>query len=966
MSTRTGSAILLCLGLSTIAVLVAYAFLRAATRDDSAGRISMMMALARDAAQSGQAHATEQILADYLAGTLEIVDQSGPRNHVSPPTFLDGPWRAPFVSFGKPNRLAGTQTGDPSEADDVQEENNLIMPFHRKSSSDGPGWHGLGCETWDGRGRYVEVNWRNATRPTQTVADPKPVEPVRFSVAAAAAPELNEALFLDQDLRRLTTGTATEQRRDARYRLRYAVGVIDLQGHLLSNPLADMDTDWSKPDNDYRGFEQIDPATGTPTITAPALCQPRRPWLESAAQAWYNMTNCYMGRMSAPLRLAEIFRGRGHSGNCDRSPLAGRLGVPAAFPMMYRRAPSDGYSMYMVSGRENLDGRLYSSKANRWWYLDIPPTPAGLQILTPTEWEEMPYVHAMLGPQASWYTQYFALMGSVALGDGPDAPYHAQWAVRRGEMLTVPTPFGRRQEATTAAKTDWKWYHGRADTPWRVNPLTAPPQIISQMLLAIAPPHLKTLHYTTDYYYPKTGVTIEGYDIYSATSTKTGTNGGAGWDVAVPSRDVVTDLAAAGLGEFPAPTASYAGVVAKPDYGQDARETRPESQRYPGALVRGADAAADDLGKEIDVDSAPLGRCTHTGNPLLYLFGGNLEYIVEATATEPKYRVRRIIDPAKFTYQYSYWWDLIKAMTTTLSYSRATWVQYPNTVFDPRPGSASVTEPGFTPYTLRDPVDSLEKLDRLLLRQLGEDFDSPGSRLGVNPIRLNQYGSSRYNFGIAPGPVSRTIAELRSLDLLKKDITYWSSSTIADPPVKVYTTISATSDERAAVMERMLNDFRMSFLGASAEYSDDFRPLDFDGDGKVQCSCYDIDGGATAREKDLGIARRKPQVGAGRGPALTPLTLVAPYSRVSTSPWFSVTGCFAFGKSRFFRVFTRGELFDNWLGKPVAAQTLERVLAVDPEAPRVQPAGRPPAQTRVLYQRWHYNDTTSELPRQLR
>ena len=173
MRSRTGSAILLCLALSTIAVIVGYAFLRAATRQEMSGRTEMMIALARDAAQSGLTHATEQILTDYTAGSLAIADASGAITVTPPPTFLDGPYRAPFVSFTKPNILADTQTGNPIEDDDVQEENHLLMPLIRKTGGyDGfTGWHSdLGCNIYDGRGRYIEVNYYNVARPSPAAA----------------------------------------------------------------------------------------------------------------------------------------------------------------------------------------------------------------------------------------------------------------------------------------------------------------------------------------------------------------------------------------------------------------------------------------------------------------------------------------------------------------------------------------------------------------------------------------------------------------------------------------------------------------------------------------------------------------------------------------------------------------------------------------------------------------------------
>jgi len=137
-------------------------------------------------------------------------------------------------------------------------------------------------------------------------------------------------------------------------------------------------------------------------------------------------------------------------------------------------------------------------------------------------------------------------------------------------------------------------------------------------------------------------------------------------------------------------------------------------------------------------------------------------------------------------------------------------------------------------------------------------------------------------------------------------------------------------------MELLLNDFRMSFLGSSPAYSDnpvdaakEFRPLDFDGDGMAYCSCYttlDADG--------------------------------LPYAPAGTKPpaYFTITGNFFIGKSHFYRVFSRGEIWDNLLNMKINDATLDSVLCVDPE-------GNNPTQTQFLYQRWLYNRFVGTLPR---
>ena len=135
---------------------------------------------------------------------------------------------------------------------------------------------------------------------------------------------------------------------------------------------------------------------------------------------------------------------------------------------------------------------------------------------------------------------------------------------------------------------------------------------------------------------------------------------------------------------------------------------------------------------------------------------------------------------------------------------------------------------------------------------------------------------------------------------------------------------------RAKLMERLLNDWRMSFLGSAKGYIDDFRPKDFDGDGKVFCSGYL---GTQAADADTGLtcwqAVDPATVGDGPGDGKRsgdPGT--DPDKRLTV---FSVTGGLAFMRSHQYKIQVRGELFDNVIGRPVAEKYLEAALLVDPD-----------------------------------
>lgn len=965
MTTRSGSAFLLCLALAAFAAMVGYAFLRGAARQEMSGKSEMLRALARDAASSGLAHAFEQILIDYNAPSLAVATATGPVNIASAPTFLDGPYRAPFVSTSAPNRIAYIK----SSKDDVMPRNHVMSVLMQQGELSFHWWHDTqdgdlnrhsGCTIYDSRGRYVEVNYHNVTRPSPVDANPVPVVATSFTDPNAAVPERSDGLFMDENLHRLVGGTPEEQRRKARYRLRYAVGVEDLAGHLLTNPRPRMNIDWKDADNDYRAI-------------------PR--WVDHAANALDNMVSSWNTNRRTALRLGHIFRGRGNANNADRAWSVGpRHGLPATFPMMFRTTDLPWHGLYLYStAQPNLGGRLFSY-AGTTGFEAISANPNGGEILTPMKiWspnvapEELPYAHALVGPQHSWFSQIFSIQGC-------SMPSTTIWErdseVHRSFLSTIYTPYGRSQRASSAPSENWKWYEGRVDTPWHVNLLTAPPEVISEMIIGYAPPYLKTLKHTHDAYYKKIGETVIDkniVEIFDANETisKRNTNGGKGWDTVVPGLDILNDQLSGGFSEFPAPSSLHTdGTTAiKPDYYQNPPDPRPFVQCYPGPLARGdstqLDQGSDDMGKDIDVDVAmgegmQVGWCTHTYNPLLF-FGGSdrIRFEDDGPPTNQRWKVIRRVDPLLNTYKYSYFWDMFYALTTTLSYARAVWVQYPNGSFDPRPGSANT---GFLDPALRDPLayDTIEEIDALFLRQMGENIAAPGSPCPDNPIVSGRWPITKsIRFQVCTKPVSNTISSLVTKDLLK-------------------TAGGVSSVERAKVMERILNDFRMSFFGASTEYVD-FRPLDFDGDGHVNCSCYDANPLASMAEKKYRTNRWKPAEANGKGPSPSTLTssfdaalMNPPYSypqadpTLGTSPWFSATGCFYIGKSHYYRIFTRGEVYDNLLMKPVAQQTLETVLTVDPEAPRFPPAGRISTEQRVLFTQWHYNRSIIDMPLQMR
>jgi hypothetical protein len=923
---RSASIILYCLGMSAIVVVLGFGFLRSTMRDLGAGAAAEQRLLAESAARAGVTEATEAILADYLAASLDVGTGAGTTAPLAnPPTFLDGPYRASFVSANRPDRVRYVDDNGAASLDNVPAEAMTLNPMMRLMDHNSGGqttmrwfWHTSGNVLYDGRGRYVEPNYHAsllaADRAAPSGASPVPVAITRFT-DDTAAPTVHNGLFLDAELRRITSdGTATGDRTArlaSRFRLRYALGVIDLGGHLLSNPKADIDADWSNASNEYRT-----PADG----------------LRNAAEAWYNMAcgfpnyPTYSDHITQPLRFQHVFQGRGNTLNYDRSPTTS---LPVTFPYMFRSRDiglgqwgryADNFGSYGFSSLADYQlqlsytnaGTSYSNSETKglYRYGSCTATQVGGQAL-PNMYTD--YLFAHVGPQPSWYTQQQSVKGFM---DNYDACYYPGEHAPPLEMaMLLPTPFGRGLTAVSpwSGAASHRWYEARITTPWYVNVLTAPPRAISCMLLAYLPPSLKKLH-----------LTEENFSLAASKGTlMLGTWNTIAKDrVGMRGHDLFTRLAGPAFSEWPTPNAD--GV----DPNFQATDARTEDQKYPGTMWN--EVGIDNLGALIDSNSRLSGTCSHTGIGLVNGFWNTIEGLkswngyVSAPpggwGAASDWYFQRI----GTTGSASYWWDILQAASSAIGVVRAEWVQYPNTVITPATA--------FPSASLRNPADfdSIKELDRLFLRQLGENYLTPGDGTPLKPIVQDTSGASQ-TISESATAISHTIKTLVAGDLIK--------------------TGTYTSAQRGMVMERVLNDFRLSFFGASPQYTDLFRPLDFDGDGKVMCSCYDSqDPTGAAGEKPLAIDRWKAVDGAFTDPDLPGTTGRGP----APDDWFCIAGTFYIGKSHHYRIICRGELFDNISQRPVADATLESVLVVDPD-------GNDAKKSHVLFQRWHHDRSTGHL-----
>jgi hypothetical protein len=959
MHTRRGSFLLACISMMALMAIVGFALLRNIQLQSDTSTLNQRVLLSQSAAQAGVVHATEQILKDYASDTIAVgSDTSGlPNGQVNLPArqFLQGPYRAPFTAIDAPDRPDFDLNA--ADADkDVRTEHHLLRPWLNAWCNWDYYWSWSGITHLVGRARYYEPNYYNTTRQPR-----QPVDTTSFVDLSATLPERSEGMFYDDRFRRIDKDPATA-RADARYRLRYAVAVEDLNGHLLVNPQAAM-----KLPDDYRNPPN---------------------WVARAGDALASMMvtqdgATYTNTPNVCAHFEHVLLGRGWSGNVDQDA----KGFPVTFPLMYRYSdPNDTYGWWHVFQRSWPNGPVANQLFRSKYVLGKK---AGGESCY-TDDDGHPISHALVGPQMSWWN----LHNSIYEGNQDWSSWYNSYST-----LFALTPFGRslvqpKNYPAAYAPARRKWYEGRVNTPFYVNVMTAPPWVIDAMLVAYLPPKYKIYKYTWIQFVMFVGYNQDGGEIWDWNQPNSGmtidgnrpeNNSGA------YGRDLLVDTTTRAFAEFGAPQrdatssppSAVTGEVIKPDYyiddprfgrtvttGGHTSTVTAYDQIYPGIAWNGdpdkKGEGSDDAGAHIDTDTIGYGYDVHTWQPFVHLDPGGPwgesdwypnrgtmtsdDWKASDVTTDPpawfkdpnatRHRFYKYPDPHRLKYQDSYWWDLFCAMSMSISVMRAQWMQYDNGYF----GVDNLFPPG-----QRDPsrYQSIRDLDRQFLAELGESLEQPGT---ADPATLTSNGTIRayrHNWrnqwpwgmdtpNFTPWTASNNIKSAKDQSLLHSGDQ--SKGT------------GLSDQDRAAVMERVLNDWRMSFFGSSPEYSDgidptthvpnpalEFRPLDFDGDGIVHCSCYQsLTGAPVANPSAVAEA-------GGRGPKPDPRMYYAP------------TGCFFTGKSHYFRVISRGEVWDNRLNTILNESTLESVLAVDPEGTNVK-------DTQSLYQRWHFDTYQGMLP----
>ena len=635
---RSGSMLLLCLGILSLVAVIAFGFLRLVTRYKDTNGPSTRQLMAQQAALAGRSHALEAILRDYgERGTFVRIGNpaNSTAGKVAYPTtwtqangvrvsHLDGAWRGTFLPPTRPGM--SNVNGGSYPIDELTSDTRLDAPFTRvwgTIAADSLGTFDVqpfetGFANTTGRARVFEVEHYQqdaAVRLAITAGAPAIDNGVsqRFSnlssVLTTAAGVRGDAGYYDENWREVARGgmAAVDARRVARYRLRYEVMVEELDSHVPINATG-RDRPWG---NEIRETAPDAVAVASPydPLDQAALTRRTVRYSPSIFNLGYASQPWNLGEGPMPLffgaMIEHMFQGRGMATNVDRDA----QGFPTTWPLMYRRGNLDGQEAagndpVPNPGGYNVYGR---GNANKWGvqtqylYTDgINSTQqykygGRLAKTVGVPWEIAGNVlwHALTGRQVSFTNLWSGLGMFTGVGLNP---YRA-WA------MYFLTPFSRGLELrnpATARDPTLRW-QADTDTPMHANLLTATPITIHAMTLAYMPPTAKALRIESVDYQGGPGACSLVYN-----------NPDMPMQFNIPSRDLfVTDMWRQGGNSafsFTAPSRTVVDGVVAPDWFHADWSARRGNQHYPGGALSAdlppvPDCASDNTGLLIRTDN---------------------------------------------------------------------------------------------------------------------------------------------------------------------------------------------------------------------------------------------------------------------------------------------------------------------------------------------------------------------------
>lgn len=879
---RHGSVFLVALMLLTVLVVLAFGFIRTLGVVARSARTLDLQELARAAARSGTAHACGEISADFLSSP-------------GVPTTLGGRFRTSFLPIDTYMQGKDTATvnddaplglefspGDLNENDSKTE--NLLTELYCgvvSTAGDNGAYNNRGNIFRDGRlmhpggARYIEPGRYHRDLVGKPVsfhlahpvaADASSTDPAKKH-GEPWIPDLDQPLLLDGEMRR------TEDPDAVRYRLRYAVAVEDLGGHLLLGaqgpfiPGATTAAGGPVPEAEQEKVLEVDLAVA-----------------KRYRDSFTNMALVTDG--TYPFWAWSSFQGLGFK----PPPSDATMSSPLSYGVLAR---VDGL-VPKVSMDYDTSAATPPGEPDRRYQT---PLPAG--ALAHFALQGVPY-------------SFQAAQESNAGGDsGRNLAY-------------VWTPFGH-PGSTAAASDDWR--SDPVGVPWRVNLPTAAPKVIATMLFAYLPQEAKTFEYSQ-----RTKDNFNGFDAITGEPRWTGA--------------VTTPLVPTVRSSYPT-----VNLFAAPS-AFASRFAHLGAQPYPGSApdLPGTDWN-DGLGKDIDINSLPFdSTAKYCRSALWGQGGGDGSYLqrLNSTVTEKEEQwpggqrwvltmsgaTDALTKSRGYWYEDSYWLDLTVAFAHACGVAQLAWnsengaswrgspgagtARYPAGWSDPEYG-ANAGQPMLDLDVDADSqpdspslFDSIADIDRQFVKNMGEwPEQTPMGSRSASPHPGLYLTKAQFVTSIAVAKSATPSNNIRSL-----------------------LAAGAITPGNAMLMELALNDMRLSFFGASPQYPD-FHPIDFDDDGTARCSAYA--GGSAPADPATGY-----------GP-------IPPFA-----DRFSLTGCLVMQKSRYYRIFVRGEVFDTLARLPVARSDEETVLCLDPEG-RVwnldnQPVGGTPRlESRILFQRQLWN-----------
>lgn len=939
--TRRGSVFLIAMAAVTVMVVLAYGLLAVARNGYTGARAANLRALSQLAARLGTAHADAVINRAFLVpGKVDATMNPSGR---AVPATLGGAWRQSFLPIDtyRTGKTTSTLTDDHPVGQDNSPENlndndsrteNLLTELYCAVGTSGhAGYVGRGSMfrggslNHPGCGRYIEPGYynsdligkpvsfhleRDATNTLLPSSDPERAREVGSTIdvpVSVPSGDQDRPLWLDGDLREVPT------RADARYRLRYAVAVEDLSGHLMMTPQGP----WSLPDAQKYGL--LGNTTGTVVASVSLTDDQARQTSETDIATADHNADAF-----ANLAWCTINRGGYASHYYGQSPWGAWLTMKG-WGSVARDYDTDNGNP--TSSRYYLLRRYNDDPAKPWPQRAIVGAERRPDA---TDWAAATHDYANRGPAMS-----FEQAGNPNLAPG-------------GQMKTVcmNTPFGKAGRVVAAPAA---WDDAYTDTIWRVNLPTASPAALRAMLYAYLPSEFLTLNVRR-------------------------------------SRQRVTAVSPSPQGKYTSYVNDPAVWVDHPLEHIDLFSPTGANQKffsylapmpYPGTDPKDADPAhawSTTLGTDIDenlLTGLPSAINAHARNVPSVIWGQDTSYLefiayyhksllndkatdyevgdtADTLVMADKYESTKILDNS-FWYPHSYWLDLCAAFAHSMAATQYAWMGEDGSGYDgapypvgrtvwPTPWDPDATYPDGMSLAGKPTLDldldgdgnpdapsylgTVEQVDRQFLRNLGEwpqnqdEHIVLGSRSTIPSMGLVSFRDDSVN-------------QYQPAKLLPHQCTNNIKSLLSSGKI---------SPAQAGLMEMVLNDMRMSFFGSSPQYPH-FAPLDFDDDGTVRSSCY------TAA---TGAAGQRPAID-GRGP------------EPGVGERFSLTGCFVMQKSRYYRIFVRGEVYDCLRQMPVACSDLETVYHLDPEGrifdlyDRRLPGALPPLRAETLFQRWMRN-----------